>query len=90
MVIGNAVRQSTHQVRVGVASIHVTEWGDGQPILLLHGNPDNGMMWDGVAARLGTRFRCVAPDLPGVSVIRKCQTVTSLRLRDSHGSSSSS
>jgi pimeloyl-ACP methyl ester carboxylesterase len=65
MLIDNAVRQSTRQVRVGAANIHVTEWGSGRPILLLHGNPDSGMMWDGLASRLGTRFRCVGPDLPG-------------------------
>ena len=45
--------------------INVTEWGEGAPVLLLHGNPDSGMMWDGVARRLGTCFRCFAPDLPG-------------------------
>jgi pimeloyl-ACP methyl ester carboxylesterase len=65
MVIDNTVRQTTRQVRVGEASIHVTEWGDGPPALLLHGNPDSGMMWNRVASRLGARFRCVAPDLPG-------------------------
>jgi pimeloyl-ACP methyl ester carboxylesterase len=56
---------TTRDVRVGNASTHVTEWGDGPPVLFLHGNPDSGVMWDDVASRLGTRFRCVAPDLPG-------------------------
>ena len=53
------------QDQVGAARINVTEWGEGAPVLLLHGNPDSGMMWDGVARRLGTCFRCFAPDLPG-------------------------
>jgi pimeloyl-ACP methyl ester carboxylesterase len=56
---------TTRDVRVGGASIHVTEWGVGPPVLFLHGNPDSGVMWDDVARRLGTRFRCIAPDLPG-------------------------
>src|SRR5271169_4438886 len=64
MVIDNAVQRSVRQVRFGAAGINVTEWGEGPPVLLLHGNPDSGMMWDGVASRLGTHFRCIAPDLP--------------------------
>jgi pimeloyl-ACP methyl ester carboxylesterase len=56
---------TTRAVRVGSASINVTEWGAGPPVLLLHGNPDSGVMWDGVARRLGGRFHCIAPDLPG-------------------------
>jgi pimeloyl-ACP methyl ester carboxylesterase len=43
----------------------VTKWGEGLPVLLLHGNPGSGMMWEGIAALLGARCRCVAPDLPG-------------------------
>ena len=56
---------NTRDVRVGGAAIHVTEWGDGPPVLLLHGNPDSGIMWNDVASQLGARFRCTAPDLPG-------------------------
>jgi pimeloyl-ACP methyl ester carboxylesterase len=56
---------TTRTVRVGGASINVTEWGAGPPVLLLHGNPDSGVMWDNIASRLGASFRCVAPDLPG-------------------------
>jgi pimeloyl-ACP methyl ester carboxylesterase len=43
----------------------VTEWGAGPPVLLLHGNPDSGIMWEGIAERLAPHYRCVAPDLPG-------------------------
>jgi pimeloyl-ACP methyl ester carboxylesterase len=56
---------TTRIVRVGGAGINVTEWGVGPPVLLLHGNPDSGLMWDDVARRLGARFHCIAPDLPG-------------------------
>lgn len=59
------VRQTTREIRVGDANIHVTEWGDGPTVLLLHGNPDSGIMWEGVAQRLGRSCRCIAPDLPG-------------------------
>jgi len=60
-----SVRRTTREVRLGAANIHVTEWGDGPPVLLLHGNPDSGIMWEDVAGRLGGKFRCIAPDLPG-------------------------
>jgi pimeloyl-ACP methyl ester carboxylesterase len=55
----------TREVRVGDANIHVTEWGAGPSVLLLHGNPDSGIMWQGMAERLGAHCRCIAPDLPG-------------------------
>jgi pimeloyl-ACP methyl ester carboxylesterase len=65
MTQGGALLQSTRKVPVSGADIHVTEWGAGPPVLLLHGNPDSGIMWEGVAERLGQRYRCIAPDLPG-------------------------
>jgi len=34
-------------------------------LALLHGLPDTGRAWDGLAAALGGAHRCVAPDLPG-------------------------
>jgi pimeloyl-ACP methyl ester carboxylesterase len=55
----------TRAVPVGGAAIHLAEWGKGRPLLLLHGNPDSGLMWDRVAAILAARCRCLAPDLPG-------------------------
>jgi pimeloyl-ACP methyl ester carboxylesterase len=65
MTQGEALLQSTRKVVVSGAAVHVTEWGAGPPVLLLHGNPDSGMMWEAVARRLGERYRCIAPDLPG-------------------------
>ena len=65
MTESESTAATTRDVRVGNATIHVTEWGAGSPVLLLHGNPDSGVMWDGIARRLGTRLRCIAPDLPG-------------------------
>lgn len=39
--------------------------GEGPPVILLHGLPTNGRLWDLVVARLSERFRCFAVDLPG-------------------------
>lgn len=47
------------------ARIHVRASGAGSPVLFLHGNPDSCELWDGVAARMASRHRCLAPDLPG-------------------------
>jgi pimeloyl-ACP methyl ester carboxylesterase len=65
MTKDEAIHQSTRTVRVGDADIHVTEWGAGAPVLLLHGNPDSGIMWEGIAGHLAERYHCIAPDLPG-------------------------
>ena len=35
------------------------------PVLFLHGWAMRGATFDGIAARLGPEFRCLAPDLPG-------------------------
>jgi len=53
------------KVQCDGAKINVTEWGDGPPALLIHGNPDTGIMWEGIASRLGAHYRCGALDLPG-------------------------
>jgi pimeloyl-ACP methyl ester carboxylesterase len=53
------------QLNVKNAQVNLIEKGAGPPTLLLHGNPDNGAMWEGVMARLSSQYRCLAPDLPG-------------------------
>jgi pimeloyl-ACP methyl ester carboxylesterase len=48
----------------------VRSWGppDGDPVLLLHGFPQNGASWDAVARRLADRgYRVLAPDQRGYS-----------------------
>jgi haloalkane dehalogenase len=56
---------ATQRVAVMGCDIHVTRHGNGAFVLLLHGNPDSSLLWRDVMARLGARFTCVAPDLPG-------------------------
>ena len=60
-------RQRT--VQVGAVSTHVAECGEGDPIVLLHGNPDTHAVWCSLAARL-PGYRCIAPDLPGFGASR--------------------
>ncbi len=42
-----------------------TDAGDGEPLVLLHGWPQHGGMWDSVIPQLSKRFRCIALDLRG-------------------------
>jgi len=65
MASAGTTRRTTRQVMIEAAEIAVTAWGDGPSVLLLHGNPDSGMLWDAVAERLAPHYRCIAPDLPG-------------------------
>jgi pimeloyl-ACP methyl ester carboxylesterase len=53
-------------VTVQGADIFVREQGAGEPVLMLHGVPDDGSMWDGVIRELGSGYRFIAPDLPGL------------------------
>jgi len=56
------VRQTfTHDA----VSLSYLTWGAGDPVLLLHGLADHGLVWQGLAQELGTQFCCVAPDLRG-------------------------
>ena len=59
------VFSSQRTVPVGPVEVHVSEAGQGRPVVLLHGNPDSHTVWSGVVERLAPRARCIAPDLPG-------------------------
>jgi haloalkane dehalogenase len=42
------------------------EVGEGDPIVLLHGNPTSSYVWRNVLPHLRARGRCIAPDLIGM------------------------
>lgn len=44
---------------------HYTEQGRGEAIVLLHGYPLDGRVWDAVARPLAERYRVIVPDLRG-------------------------
>jgi len=46
-------------------SVRVTGPDDAPTVVLVHGYPDNGSMWDGVVAELARRYRCVVYDVRG-------------------------
>jgi haloacetate dehalogenase len=53
------------EVRTSGATIPVLHKGDGPPVLLLHGYPENRFTWHKVAPRLAERFSVYIPDLRG-------------------------
>ncbi|MEM7443716.1 MAG: alpha/beta hydrolase [Pseudomonadota bacterium] len=52
-------------VSVGEGDIHCVVTGEGPPVLLLHGFPQNHVMWHPIAPVLAERFTVVAADLRG-------------------------
>lgn len=54
------------RVQVGEATVAYVDEGSGPPLLLLHGCPFSSYVWRLLIARLGGRFRCLAPDLLGL------------------------
>ena len=57
---------AARRVDVGEVRLAVTEAGDGEPVLLLHGFPELGRSWrHQIAALAGGGYRAIAPDLRG-------------------------
>ena len=52
-------------MRTKGAVIRLRHGGSGPPLLMLHGNPNNHVLWYAVAARLAQRYHVVLPDLRG-------------------------
>src|SRR5262245_19660095 len=53
------------------AEIQLVTGGSGPPLLLIHGYPQNHVMWHRVASSLARAFRVVAPDLRGYGASSK-------------------
>jgi pimeloyl-ACP methyl ester carboxylesterase len=49
----------------GPFDVHYYDAGDGPPVLLLHGWPQDAWCWRGVVPLLADRYRLIAPDLRG-------------------------
>src|SRR5207247_9230683 len=52
-------------VHTNGADIFLRHGGTGQPLLLLHGNPQSHVCWHKVAATLARRYHVVVSDLRG-------------------------
>ena len=58
-------------VQTASLRVHVREVGDGEPIVLLHGFPQDSWMWRHQMAALSDRWRCIAPDTRGFGLTDK-------------------
>ena len=47
------------------------EHGEGDPIVLIHGNPTSSFLWRKVIPELSEMGRCIAPDLIGMGDSQK-------------------
>lgn len=56
---------TTREIEGAGADIFVRVYGEGPPLLLLHGYPQTGAMWHELAPRLAEDFTVVVPDLRG-------------------------
>jgi pimeloyl-ACP methyl ester carboxylesterase len=53
------------QIEAGAIRVNVMEAGRGEPVLLLHGWPQDHRMWREVINGLAAQYRLIAPDLRG-------------------------
>lgn len=51
--------------RVGDLNLHYLDQGQGQPVVLIHGNTSSSVWWEPTLARLDGGYRLIAPDLRG-------------------------
>jgi pimeloyl-ACP methyl ester carboxylesterase/quinol monooxygenase YgiN len=59
---------TARMVQVNGVSLHVTESGQGDPVLMLHGYPQSGEIWRFIAPELAKSHRVVIPDLRGMGL----------------------
>jgi pimeloyl-ACP methyl ester carboxylesterase len=58
----------TERKQIRTATFPALSWqegGDGMPMVLIHGFPENGDLWQPVVTKLSEAFRLIIPDLPG-------------------------
>ena len=71
-------------IRVNDLDTHFTLWGEGRPIVLLHGWGTSGDSLSGIAKALEDRFRVYAIDLPGFGWTSPPSAVWGMRDYASH------
>ena len=65
-MISAAFPHQKRRRRVLGSEMAYVEVGEGDPILLLHGNPTSSYLWRNVLPHLQPRGSCIAPDLIGM------------------------
>jgi epoxide hydrolase 4 len=70
----------TRFVPAAGVNLHITEAGDGPPLLLLHGFPDDSRVWAPILPALARTQHAIAPDLRGVHRSDKPRGVAAYRI----------
>jgi len=52
-------------IKINQTNYFYKDKGQGEIIVLIHGNPDSSDFWDDLVTHLSPKYRCIAPDLPG-------------------------
>src|SRR5499426_38094 len=65
-VISAAFPYQKHRRRVLGSEMAYVEVGEGDPVVLLHGNPTLSYLWRNIIPHLTSLGRCIAPDLIGM------------------------
>ncbi|MDA3038921.1 MAG: haloalkane dehalogenase [Actinomycetota bacterium] len=66
MPISSAFPYEKKKLTVDGRTMAYVEVGDGDPIVLLHGNPTSSYLWRNIIPHLTHLGRCIAPDLIGM------------------------
>ncbi|MEL6672965.1 MAG: alpha/beta fold hydrolase [Bacteroidota bacterium] len=71
-----------YMVEVGDYRMHVMEYGEGYPLLMVHGNPTWGFLYRKIVKELmGEGFRIILPDLIGLGYSEKPKSMESHSLQ---------
>jgi esterase len=65
MTLEPAATVTRRRVRIGEIELSVAEYGDGPPLILLHGIGSRGVSWWPVIDPLAAQFRLIVPDQRG-------------------------
>jgi haloalkane dehalogenase len=63
-------------------TVHYVDEGSGPPLLMLHGNPTWSFTWREVIDGVKSRYRCIAPDLPGFGLSKQTAPGYAFRPQD--------
>lgn len=61
----------SHYARIGGFDLHYLDEGQGEPVLMVHGNPSWCFYYRNLIERLRPKFRCLAPDHIGMGLSAK-------------------
>jgi haloalkane dehalogenase len=64
---------TSHFLQLGADRLHYIDEGEGQPLLMVHGNPTWSFYWRNLAVEFRTRYRVVVPDHIGCGFSDKPQ-----------------